>query len=148
MDKIISWNKEKFTVGIDEIDRQHKGLFDILNQLYSSYQEDKVDNLSIRRTLYKLIDYMFKHFQSEEILLKKYDYPEFKSHREQHQQFKKNIQEKYDYFLSHTEHENISSIPIDLIMYLSEWIGKHILKFDKEYSEYFKKNDFFQIENN
>lgn len=139
----IAW-EDKYSVEIEAIDKQHQSLFDMFNELYEAYQSDTTDKKILKDILHKLINYMYEHFETEEELLKEYDYPATKHHIEKHNHFKDEINEKYKIFISKSDSENL---PEELILFMINWISEHILKTDKEYLTYFKKNEFLNIIN-
>ncbi len=136
----LVWNKEKYSVGIEELDNQHKELFSIFNDLYESYNSDKNDNLKLKNIFYRLIDFMFKHIESEETIMEKYNYPRLNEHKELHNSFKERITKYYDKYRFSTEYENMSVITPELVLYLYNWITFHTTNFDLDYGYYLKKN--------
>ena len=74
MEKIV-WN-QSLSVGVEEIDRQHKQLVFILNQLLGM-DGLTVDSETISDTLTRMTDYADYHFNSEEGYMRKYAYPDY-----------------------------------------------------------------------
>ncbi len=68
MGKYVTWC-EIFSIGNDEIDRQHKKLFEIANEFYDSTLNRKNGTASSEKILQKLIRYAQKHFKAEEQML-------------------------------------------------------------------------------
>ena len=64
MKKLVEW-RDDFSVGVQEIDEQHKNLFKILSELIEATgpgnQEEKIDTL-----LEDMVDYAEYHFTSEQ----------------------------------------------------------------------------------
>ena len=86
----ILW-KENLSVGVNEIDNQHKELFNRINNLLDACTRGKGSE-EIKRTLNFLSDYVISHFGTEENLMVRYNYPDYTSHKEKHEKFKKNLQ--------------------------------------------------------
>ena len=65
--------KERYKLGIEEIDRQHKNLFDIGARVYDlAVLKDSYDHYDeIMSVLNELLDYTKYHFTYEEDLIKK-----------------------------------------------------------------------------
>lgn len=126
---VIKWN-ESYSVNIDEIDRQHQKLFEMINEFY-----ENVINHSNEELILKLVSGMGKyvqtHFNHEEELMKKYEYPDFKIHKQQHDTF---IQKVTD--LENKLNKGIAVISFEITSFLKDWIKNHILTTDKLYSEY------------
>lgn len=124
---IIIWN-ESYNLGIEEIDRQHRKLVNIINELNDG-MEFEGNSREIMTLLDQLIDYTHYHFASEEqyMLLKDYDAQDFKTHQGEHIAFLKKIREKQSQ--CHNDPENVSD---ELLDYLVDWMVNHILGEDKK----------------
>lgn len=81
----VEW-REHLSVGVEEIDDQHKRLFDKFNALIQAYEEGK-GAAELVRMFDFLDEYVVTHFADEERLQKKLGYPDHARHREQHQSF-------------------------------------------------------------
>lgn len=128
--KIIEW-EEKFSVGIKEIDEQHKVLVDILDELYLAMLKAR-GNEVIEATLDKVIRYTKNHFSTEELLFKKYSYPEEKPHKAEHDAMLK----KVDAF--RRDFKNGKLIGVDLMHFLKNWFVEHLQTTDYRYVKFFK----------
>lgn len=125
----ITWS-DKYSVGIKDIDEQHQKLLDILNELHEAMKSGKGKDI-IHSTVGKLIDYTVYHFTLEEKLMSKYSYPEYKKHKDAHQQFVDKIKE-YQISISN----GTTPITIELIGFLRDWVLKHVSGMDKNYSPF------------
>jgi hemerythrin len=85
---IFKW-KQEYELGIKEVDKQHKELFDIGNELYSfticNSNVDRHDD--IKNIIEKLISYSEEHFKYEEFFMESHDYPDLKEHKNEHAYF-------------------------------------------------------------
>jgi len=78
----IPWD-DKYKIGIENIDIQHKKLFDLVNDLYDlDTSEDNKEE--IRVILYRFSDYMQTHFQDEEKYMLSIGYPQLDKHKKIH----------------------------------------------------------------
>ena len=125
----IVW-KEEYSVGIEEIDKDHKKLINLLNQFTTAYDYAMSESYE-REALNDLVDYTKYHFEREEALLQANDYPEFEDHKAQHQ---KMIQQVNDFVnLYNAEgHKAMAEISD----FLSNWLINHIQGSDKEYASH------------
>jgi len=82
---------ETLETGNAEIDAQHKQLIAALNDLVDAREQGKGPQ-EIMRTLDFLSSYVVRHFNDEEAIQKKYDYPDYYRHRIYHDEFKKTVQ--------------------------------------------------------
>jgi len=138
----INWDK-KFETGIKKIDKQHKELANIINQLH----EDVIINKNASRIDEFLMDlkiYTINHFSTEEKMLKKYNYPDEENHIKVHQRFVNFISENLFDVTSGKLAQGYK-----ITEFLKEWLLNHILVHDMEYVLHFKKQTDFlaDIEN-
>ena len=135
---MIDWSDEKYSTGIDEIDKQHKKLIGIVNELHKSYLNNKAQD-TINDVFKELLDYTDYHFNTEEELMKKYNYFDLYNHQKSHEKFKekiKNYQKRY--YQSILDGEDNESMFSNIIVFLVNWISVHIREVDKQYVPYIK----------
>jgi len=109
--EFMPWSEE-FSVGIQEIDEQHKILANLVNHLFSEAILKKPDHAVIDGILNELIQYTIIHFAVEESLFRIFDYPDGNSHQQHHDQLKNEvikIQEKF---------KNGATVDIELMNFL------------------------------
>lgn len=130
--EIINW-KNEYSVGVAEMDAQHKKLLGMINRLIAE-QKVLTDPKTIAALLTEMTDYAQEHFRAEEFLMAEYGYDKKTEHEAQHQAF---IDETVS-FCSATEiGPNILSNA--LLDYLGSWLVEHILGEDMMYKEFFQK---------
>lgn len=79
-------------------------------------------------------EYTEFHFGEEEKLQKEAGYPEFAKHQEKHEEFRKTIQELYDYL---NEYEGPNEQFVKLVQErVVEWLFGHIKTFDRSVAEF------------
>ena len=132
MDEIV-W-EESFSVGVKDLDEQHKQLIKMVNTLINK-EDVKVDSETISDVLTELTKYAEYHFEKEEQYLIDYDYPEYSAHKEQHKVFKKKVVT----FCIETMAEKVT-IPAEILSYLKSWLVNHILESDMKYKTFFKNH--------
>ena len=126
----IIWS-EKLSVGIGDIDNQHKKLVDMLNGLESAY-EKKLDTKTQGETIKELLTYTLEHFSLEEVLMNKYEYPDKENHIKEHESFHKKVLDFYNAFM-----RDSATLSEDIIKFLQNWIVNHILVTDHKYIDFF-----------
>src|ERR1700688_4795249 len=85
MPKLFAW-KETDSVDVDLLDRQHQALFEVAQELYDALS--RAEGMEVAEDVFsRLIDYSTNHFQAEENLMEKQQYPRLKTHREEHRAF-------------------------------------------------------------
>lgn len=137
---LFKW-KEDFSVNIEEINNQHKELFEIGSNLYSIIStKDSIDRYDeIVEVLYELKDYAEYHFRYEEELMKKYGYEKYEIQKIEHENFINKIvsisKEEVD--------EEQKKVVMDLIGFIANWIENHILKSDMGYKEFLNEKGIY-----
>lgn len=128
--EIISWRNE-FSVGVKEMDAQHKKLIGMINRLI---EEQKVltEPQTIAELLTEMTDYAQVHFRAEEYLLAEYGYEHKALQEKQHQEF---IDKTVAFYSAADLGPNVLSTA--LLDYLRVWLIGHILKEDMKYKEFF-----------
>ncbi|PKI17001.1 bacteriohemerythrin [Colwellia sp. 12G3] len=125
----LVWD-EGMSVGIDSLDDDHKQLIAILAQLMSA-KNDKFEQGHINNVFEQLECYCQLHFAKEEAFLAKIDYQQLVAHKQSHQDFIKKIpQLKQQWFGDVTEQEVVKD---QIILFLQQWLIKHILEEDLDY---------------
>ena len=127
---LFHWSDD-FSVGIQEIDEQHKELVDLLNQLHVAIHEHHGSETS-RKILDELADYTRTHFAVEESLMRVSNYPEFAAHKQNHEELIGQVialQEKLD--------TGKATITFELLHFLKVWLTRHINEADKRFGAYF-----------
>lgn len=127
----INWRNE-FSVGIKEMDDQHKKLLAMINRLIKE-QKTLTDPKTIADLLTEMTDYAQVHFRAEEYLMAEYGYDQKAQQVAQHQAF---IDKTISFYSKTDIGPNILSAA--LLDYLGTWLIGHILKEDMKYKAFFK----------
>jgi len=127
---IFIWD-DSYKTGINNIDKQHKKLVDLLNQLDENINVGGDTQLVIG-LLDELVDYTKYHFSSEERFMQEHDYDpvSFRKHQQIHQQFVQQIKEAQE-----NCHINPDKVTDELLDFLVQWLINHILLTDKQMVE-------------
>jgi len=127
--KDIVWSKI-LSVGIDEIDEDHRklvGIFNILNHAVSEGESPEY----LAATLDELINCTVWHFSHEERLMLKYRYPDLAEHQAEHRDL---IQSAKALQLDlQQENYQVAEAHID---FLKRWMTEHILTADGRLGTY------------
>lgn len=121
---------ETYSVKIAELDRQHQGLFAIINQLNDAMDAGQGAAV-MDSVLDELLGYAKHHFAAEESLMEQHRFPGFPTHQLEHQAFGRNITRYLEDFRA-----GKVGAPAALLMFLQSWLREHILKSDKAYSTF------------
>lgn len=124
---------DKYSVGNEIIDIQHKMLFSIINDLNRHIANgDGMEH--IEETLDKMSAYATMHFRTEEDLLFKSNYSEYKKHRLSHERFKKQILHSTQNLMDNRTMDTV----VEIHRFLLNWLSSHILEEDVKYCEYLR----------
>ncbi len=124
---IFNWNSS-YQTGNEEIDRQHKKLVDMLNQLDESISIEGSHNTALK-VLNELADYTHYHFATEEKFMQshQYDTDQFAKHKGEHDQFIEQVKTALDDI-----QDNPDKLEAQLLDFLVQWLMNHILLTDKK----------------
>ena len=129
---------DTLVTGNSTIDEQHKELIKRIGNLITACEEGDGKVNAIKMLDY-LDEYTNFHFQEEEDLQKKVSYPELAAHHAKHEEFKKSIQELYDYL---NENEGPDDQFIEQVKRnVVDWLFQHIKTFDRSVAEYIHLHD-------
>ncbi len=125
----VEWD-DLYSVRVEEIDRQHKKIFDYINQLHTAMKSG-ADMSEIEKILNSLVDYTATHFAEEEAKLARSKYPDLDAHKKLHVNL---VNEVIGYAEKVKSGE--LSVSVKLMKFLTEWLQNHILKVDKGYTQF------------
>jgi len=127
----INW-KNEFSVGVKEMDEQHKKLLGMINRLIEE-QHTLTDPRTIADLLTEMTDYAQVHFRAEEFLMAEYGYEQKSTQEKQHQAF---IDKTISFYSATDIGPNVLSVA--LLDYLGTWLVGHILQEDMKYKDFFR----------
>lgn len=130
----IAW-QEQYNLGISIIDEHHHHLVDLLNILDDNSDASPNQHREVVGVvLIKLLNYTKYHFSEEEKMMKEMQYEGFDLHREEHANFEK----KVDYFIEQYRLGN-STLSVETLHFLNQWLLEHILITDRKFADDAKK---------
>ena len=133
--------KEKYCIGVELVDRQHRELFERVNcfiKVVRSEQsmEEKLEE--IEETFNFMGEYVVAHFQSEEAVQRKYKFPGYERHKKIHDDFRNDVK----IFKSKFENDKYNEELIhDFSGRLLTWLINHVTGEDQKISEYVKRGE-------
>jgi len=130
----IQWNSE-LSVGVKQIDDQHKELIRIANGLINAISLKREERI-LGNVTRKLREYTVFHFASEEQLMDDIRYPKRGEHANEHIRLKKNVK---DYQRIIYKHEDLT--PETVLQFLKEWLLGHILTHDRELAQFIHEQE-------
>jgi hemerythrin len=129
---LVTWTA-KMSVGHGKFDKQHQGLFDIINRLHEAMLSGHGKE-ALGKILGELAHYTRVHFADEETLLGKYFYEGLDEHVKQHDAFRTKVAE-----LDAALKAGKAALSVAALNFLREWLAKHILGVDMQYREFLEE---------
>ncbi|MBD3218447.1 MAG: bacteriohemerythrin, partial [candidate division Zixibacteria bacterium] len=128
----VSWD-QSLSVGQADLDKQHKNILHILNQLHAAMNiESERKNLS--RHLENLGSEIGRHFHAEEELMTEIDYPHLEDHQKAHRKLIKQVRSLQIW----TKQERAMTARKDLRL-IKSWLIDHIKFIDMKYARFIAK---------
>lgn len=131
---LMTW-KDCYSVGVPEIDSQHRKLFLLINDVYDASQKPACGQDEIERIIDDLLNYVEFHFKSEQRYL--LNHPDFADHRETHAQFVIAVMR----FVKRLKEKDPALLIHDLLKFLVDWLQDHILATDVLFFRYLREHN-------
>ena len=122
---MIAWSNQ-FSVGVQEVDKQHQVLVGILNRLGTAL-DGQVSGVDNRQVIDELEQYTVYHFGTEERLMREISYAGIDRHVHEHQAFVKQVSQ----MVTQLDHGQGPSL-VELLLFLRDWLVSHILHSDRD----------------
>ena len=127
--QLLEWS-EKCSVGIPELDTQHRRLIELLGELMDRVQAGDGDG-SVAAALKELSRCAESHLHREEVVLRVRGYPGYAEHKAEHDTYREKL----------ASLELLADRPdfsVRLTNYVIEWWRFHVLTSDQQYARFFR----------
>jgi len=130
----VEWT-DKLACGIKIIDDQHKGLVNLVNEMFDHVSGNYVQEHDyFNRVIQEAVKYVRTHFATEEKILIATKFAGYTEHKKEHENFIRTIVDNIK------EYESGNRYTLSTFTrFLKDWILSHIAFMDKQYFEYFRK---------
>lgn len=128
----MSWN-DKLSVGIEEIDGDHKKMVEMINSLYDGITVGCGKEV-VGRILDDLVAYTQRHFAREKQLFAMTAYSDADEHEKEHNKMAEWVLKTQAEFNSGT----LAAPSLEVMNHLKDWLFEHILTADQHYASYMK----------
>ena len=122
---MLTWNDATMSVGIAEVDAQHKTLLELTNDTEAAVAAG-VAREEAAQALQRLCDYVVEHFATEEALMDPDRYPEYDRHMTEHMECT-NL--ALDFLQAVNEGKDVDMKAF--LTFAQAWIKDHILGTDQ-----------------
>lgn len=123
---------ESYSIGVCQIDQQHKRLFELINDLFLGIKAQD-SATAVELALSSLVEYTQEHFATEEGLMDKHSYPGAKAHINEHSQMLGTIDA---HIVKMQSGEPVSGM--SLLTQLVEWLHSHMGATDADLGNFLK----------
>ena len=130
----IEWN-DYLSIGVAEIDDQHRQLFDKFNAFLAACDADRGGE-EVSRLFWFLDAYIVTHFADEENLQKRIGFPDLPKHREQHQEFVRKLAELKGRLQAEGPSRSLVS---SATLTMTGWLIEHINRMDRAIGLFIKE---------
>jgi len=120
---IRTWDPNLAT-GNDQVDNQHRKIFQLFNELLTAIEEEK-GHEELGRVMSALSLFVVAHFKMEESLMIQSGYANMAAHQDSHAALKVQVENFVDQFHADCLH------PTELLDFMDSWLHVHILEQDK-----------------
>jgi len=124
---LMPWT-DSLKVNVKSIDKQHKRLVDLINDLHQAMRNGK-SNEEMGFILDELVDYTNVHFRDEEKLMEDAGYSDLENHKKVHEKL---VQQVVDF--QKKFHDGNTTISMEIMEFLKDWLLNHINGTDKQYA--------------
>jgi hemerythrin len=122
-------------MGIKLIDDQHKGLLDLVNELFNhSTGNETMEREYFKEVIGHAVDYVKVHFATEEKYMLATKFPGYEEHKKTHNDFVLTIVKSVKDFEAGKR-----MVLANFSRFLKDWVLGHVAVMDVKYSEYFRK---------
>ena len=132
--ELVKWSPT-FSVGVKLIDEQHKGLLNLVNDLFNHViGDDAEERIYFQTVIQTAVNYVKVHFATEEKIMVATKFPGYAEHKRAHDTFVLTVVDNIRDFEAGKKFTLAT-----FTKFLKEWVLTHIAIMDKQYFEYFKR---------
>ena len=132
----IDWS-DTLSVNVNVIDAEHKKLLAMINELHEAMVTRKGKSLQ-QKIVNDMVDYAASHFATEENYMRRFNFPGYATHKTEHDQFTEKARE-----LKTRGEKTGFVLSLEILNFLRDWLRNHILKTDKNYSQFFNEHGLY-----
>ena len=131
---MLKWN-EGLSLGVKQLDDDHKKLLDIINKLSTAIDESATDD--VYEEIFSDLDkFVSIHFKREESFMQTCAYNDIDKHKKQHNIFASKVPEIKANFFATKDYVSAQKI----VLFLTDWLVNHIINEDLKLIETFESH--------
>ncbi|MGD0831333.1 MAG: bacteriohemerythrin [Terracidiphilus sp.] len=136
---LMTWNGNKYSVGVEEVDNQHKTLMNILNEFHAATLKGKAKEIAAT-LIPRLIALAKEHFSAEEKLMESIHFSGLNAHRAKHLELAAKIAE---FAVRHEKGD--PTVYLEALYFVRDWQHQHMQVEDQEYAAWLKSHPARQL---
>ncbi|MFH2114807.1 MAG: bacteriohemerythrin, partial [Spirochaetota bacterium] len=120
-----------FSVRVNILDAQHRQEFALIEETLRRFRgsSDLGGSAGLLEVVDKLMLFIQEHFRTENELMEKFGYPQYRDHRDEHERILENLQS--------LRSRSGEADKVELVDFFKDWILRHTLLKDRQYIEFF-----------
>ena len=130
--------EDKLKLDIPEIDSQHESLINLINLLHETMLQG-ADKATLDGLLSQLLEHTQTHFAYEEVLMSRYNYPEFEAHKSEHKRLMQHLVDLTDRY-----NNGDLLLSFAIVLELKGWALVHIENSDKPLGTFLNKQNVIE----
>jgi len=133
-ENLVNWSTT-YSVGVKVIDDQHKGLLNLVNDMYNHVTGNEEEEREyFKKIIQEAVNYVKVHFATEEKIMRAIKFQGYAGHKKAHDSFILTVVENI------RDYESGKRVTLSSFThFLKDWILTHIAIMDKQYFDYFMK---------
>ena len=138
MPKIV-WSK-RYRVNVKKLDNQHQHIAELVNAINDRIKA-RDDSKGIVTGFTELIDFTKNHFETEETLMKKTDFPDRKKHRKEHKELVNLLSDVRKQFKREAKSFGDFDYDVakDWLAIHADWFSVHLVHSDRDFGAFLNK---------
>lgn len=126
--ELFVWDQNRFSVHVDDMDKEHQVLIGYMNKLYQLHN-DKASTAHLQKAIDDMVKFTLKHFADEEAYFSKIPYPQAEVHKKIHKDLVERLTGHIDAF------KKKGHLDEEFFAFLKTWLAAHICGIDRKYGE-------------
>jgi len=130
---LITWSG-KYSVGVKNLDEQHKEVINLLNELHAAMLKGQAQNVA-GTLLPKIQRHAREHFSTEERLMESTRFSGLAEHRAEHQALLARVDT-----CAARHKQGDSAVYMELLNFMRDWLINHMQKMDQKYTAWLNEH--------
>jgi hemerythrin-like metal-binding protein len=130
---LIEW-KDEFSIGIPDVDHEHRQLVGLINELHATLSAGESD-LAVMDFLGEIYAHIAAHFALEEKIMRERHYDQFRDHKEDHERLLDELRDIMDDY-----EENAYFSDAEFAGRIERWFSEHFRTRDARLHRYLGNN--------